>query len=372
MRRVYLDANAISPPCEEARLAMADALEFAWGNPSSIHGDGRKARARVEDAREAVAALMHVDPRDILFTSGGTEANNIALRSLMRPGRALITSRLEHPSIVKVAESFLAEGRTVQFADILPTGEVDEEHLLSLLRATPDACIALQAVNSETGVVQPLGAIGKLAGELGAEIHVDAIQAWGRIEFDTTQATTMSLAAHKVRGPKGIGVLSKTPCTTLTSVLFGGSQERGVRPGTLDAALAAGLAAACKRAALRLADAQRLGALRDRLEQGLLDAFPGAVVNGKDAKQRVAHVTNISFGSENGPELVAALDLEGISVSSGSACSAGTADPSPVITAIGGKARSISAVRFSLGDWVTEADIDFVLEKARNVLARAK
>ncbi len=371
MRRVYLDGNATTPPAPEVREAMVRALEADWGNPSSVHADGRRARAVVEDAREGVGRLMGLDARDILFTSGGTEANNLALRALSRPGRALITSKLEHPSVTRVAEELAREGTAVHYARIAESGEIDEEDVLRLLRAHPDSFLALQTVNSETGVVQPLAEIGKIAGELGAEMHVDAIQSWGRLAVNHGSATTLALAAHKFRGPKGIGVLGKTPCVTLKSILFGGSQERGVRPGTLDAVLAAGLLAAVQRAEKSIERYAALGDLRDRLEHQISEIYPRAFFNGRDAATRAPHVTNVSFLGISGPELVAALDLEGVSVSSGSACSAGTSDPSPVITAMAGEARARSAVRFSLGDWVTEDDIDVAVSALRKVLSRA-
>ena len=374
---VYLDWNATAPPLAECIEAMAACAKEAWGNPASIHAHGRSARARVEGAREAVAELAGVDPRDVVLTSGGTEANNLALRSAFadpakRPG-ALLASRLEHPSVARVAEAIAREGgarlRTVA---VRADGTID---LQDLARACEEEAggvlLALQAVNHETGVIQPVDeaiAIVRARARGTALVHVDAVQAFGRLAASGTGADTRSLAGHKVRGPKGIGALVVREGLRLVPLLLGGAQERGLRPGTVDPVAAAGLAVAARHARTSPARYAALAPLRDGLERALLTLSPGAVVNG--SAPRAPHVTNVSFDGWNGPELVAALDLEGVSVSSGSACSAGTIEPSPVVTAMLGVARARSAVRISLGEETTAEELGRAIEAFRRVLGR--
>lgn len=368
--RVYLDWNATTPPSDEVLAAMQSAAKDAWGNPASVHGDGRRARARIEAAREATAALVGADARDVVLTSGGTEANNLALRSAFPEGSKgrLLTSRLEHPSIVRLAEALAAEGRAeVVWLRVLASGHVDVDDVRAALAIGPTRLVAVQAVNHETGAVQPLEAIAALLPP-ETDLHVDAVQALGKVRFPAKVATTMSVAAHKMRGPKGIGALVTRPCAKLVPLLFGGAQERGLRPGTVDPVGAAGLEAAASSA--RASGPVRyavVAALRDELEGALVRE--GGQVNGSG--ERAPHVLNVSFSRWRGPELVAALDLEGVSVSSGSACSAGTAEPSPVIEAMLGRERARAAIRLSLGDTTTAAEVARVIAIMRRVLARA-
>ena len=244
MSRVYLDWNATTPPLPEVVEAMARAARDAWGNPSSLHAAGRRARACVEDAREAVAALAQCDARDVVFTSGGTEANNVALRSAFAesPG-TLVTSRLEHPSVTRVAEALAREGRArVRWVGVRRDGLLDLDDLERALAEQGVRLVAVQAVNAETGVVQPASAVLEAAGRRAIRVHVDAVQAFGRTEDLAPDAATRSLAAHKLRGPKSIGALLTRAGLAISPVLLGGSQERGVRPGTTDPVAAAGLA----------------------------------------------------------------------------------------------------------------------------------
>lgn len=373
MKRIYLDWNATTKPLPKALDAMRDAAERAWGNPSSIHADGRAARAVIEDARTAVAELGGVSARDVVLTSGGTEANNLALRSAFVGGtrRRLLTSRLEHPSIVRVAEALEAEGRAeVRWLRVLSSGRIDLADLERALAEAPPGLLALQVVNHETGVIQPWREATSLARAAGALVHVDAVQAWGKISASETQlfgADTASLAGHKIRGPKAIGALLGLPGVRIVPVLLGGSQEKGVRPGTLDPILAAGLGTAARHAARAHETHARLAVLRDRLELELREF--GGEVSGADAP-RAPHVSNVRFRRWSGPELVAALDLEGVSVSSGSACSAGTVEASPVIRAMVGDDGAAGAVRVSMGEETTDADIDAAIAAFGRVLAR--
>jgi cysteine desulfurase len=371
MNRVYLDWNATTPPLPEVIDAMIEAARTTWGNPASTHANGRAARSCVEGAREAVARLARCDARDVVLTSGGTEANNIALRSAFAgaPG-VLVTSRVEHPSVVRVAEALEREGHArVRWVRVEPSGIVDLDDLAQACGEGDVRLVAIQAVNSETGVVQPLREVVRLARDAGAATHVDAVQAFGRTEELGEEADTRSIAAHKMRGPKGIGALVARPGVRLAPVLVGGTQERGMRPGTVDPVAAAGFAVAARHALASPERWRALTPLRNALEDRLLRLGSNARVNGA-AAPRAPHVTSVAFPGWEAPELVAALDLEGIAVSGGSACSAGTAEASAVIAAMGDDRAARCSVRFSLGEETTPEDIAFALAAAARVLAR--
>ena len=387
--RVYLDWNATTPPLPEVLDAMREAGARTWGNPSSIHGDGRAARAVVEDARAAVGALMEADARDVILTSGGTEANNLALRSAFSEENAqggtapwLFTSRLEHPSVSRVAEALEREGRArVRWLRVEPSGVVD---LADLERGLADArgdggtvaLVTVQALNHETGVVQPVSEVVSLAHRAGARVHVDAVQAWGKVDTSAVAAAdSASLAAHKLRGPKGVGALVARNGFRVTPVLLGGAQEKGLRPGTIDPSLAAGLGVAARRAvdggSVRYA---RISERRDRLENALLALLDGearARIAG-DPSRRAPHVSLLVWPGWQGDELVAALDLEGVSVSSGAACSAGTVEPSPVLEAMLGARDAASGIRASLGEDTTDDDVTRAIDAFAAVVRRGQ
>jgi cysteine desulfurase len=347
----YLDWNATSPPCEEALEAQARAFRDGWGNPSSVHASGRRARRVVEDVREALADALGLHPRDIAFTSGGTEANNLCLWD----AAALVTSRLEHPSVVRVAERLERNGKIVRWVAVEESGELQLEAVRKELCGLPrGSWVSVMAVNHETGVLQPVRSIADLAHASGHWLHVDAVQALGKLERQHwSGADRVCVAAHKLRGPKGVGAVGWAPGAAPEALLLGGAQERGLRPGTLDPAAIAGFGAALERALRLLPERARLADLRDRLEERL-----GARIAVNGTGQRASHVSNFSCEGWRGDELVAALDLQGIRVSSGSACSAGTAEPSPVIEAMAGRARATSALRVSLGETTTHEDTD--------------
>jgi cysteine desulfurase len=371
--RVYLDWNATTPPLAAVVEAMGLAAREAWGNPSSVHGYGRAARARVEEGREAVAKLAGCDPRDVVLTSGGTEANNLALRAAFaREGGVLVTSRLEHPSVARVAEALEREGKArVRWLRVLTLGTIDVEDLARALSEGDVRLVALQSINAETGVVQPVREAIALAHRAGARVHVDTVQSFGRSDEVAAEADTRSLAAHKMRGPKSVGALITRPGLPVPPVLLGGSQERGVRPGTVDPVAAAGLAVAARHASASPARWAALAPLRDALEAGLLrHASAGSRVNGAGAP-RAPHVASVAFGGWSSPELVAALDLEGVAASGGSACSAGTAEPSAVLAAMGDLEAATSTIRFSLGEDTTTHDIAFAVDAAARVLRRS-
>jgi cysteine desulfurase len=360
---VYLDWNATSPPLREVIEAMAEAAQRTWGNPASVHGSGRAARDVVESAREEVARLVDASPRDVIFTSGGTEANNLALHA----APALVTSALEHPSVTRVAEALEAAGRPVRWLPIPPSGRVDAEAVSEALVGLPaGAVVSVAAANHETGVVQPTAEIAERVRRAGARLHVDAVQAVGKLAADVVGgADTLTIAAHKIRGPKGIGALVHRPERAPRPLLLGGSQERGRRPGTVDPVAASGFRVAAAWARQSLGARGAISVLRDRLELEL--SRRGAQVNGQGAP-RLGHVSNLSFPGRAGDELVAALDLLGVAVSSGSACSAGTTEPSKIIAAMLGVERARGALRISLGDATTERDLELALEAFTRVL----
>ena len=358
--RVYLDWNATTPPHPEVIEVMSVAARETWGNPSSVHHDGRSARAIIEALREVIAGLVQADPRDVVLTSGGTEANNLALSG----ARALVVSRLEHPSVTRSAEALADRGVPVVWLPVSSAGRVDPDSVgRALAGLEVGATAVVTVVNHETGVVQPLDAIFDVARGAGARLHVDAVQAVGKLAPESYwRADSIAVAAHKLRGPKGIGALVfRGSPALLRPVLRGGAQERGLRPGTQDPVLAAGFLRALERAADGPARYERLGLERDRIEAALGDlAQPNVTAD------RVPHVSSLFVPGARGDELVAALDLAGLSVSSGSACSAGSSEPSPALSAMLGDERALGSIRLSLGDATRPAEVD----RAISVLIR--
>jgi cysteine desulfurase len=369
MKLVYLDWNATTPIHSSVREAMLEAMENAWGNPSSVHRVGRQAKERVEQVRTMLARFFSAHPRDVLFTSGGTEANNLAL--LDAP--ALVTSRLEHPSVTKVAEVLERDHRPVRWLSVSRDGRVELDSLrLALSNVPPGARVSVQAVNHETGVIQPIREIAEITQSCGGYLHVDAVQAIGKIDPKLWRyGDSFSIAAHKIRGPKGVGALVwQCGRPAPRPILRGGSQQRGFRPGTLDPISILGFGAAWQRISDGPARYAPLASLRDRLENQLQRLAEPNVLQ-RDGLVRAPHVSNLYVPRWRGEEVVAALDLEGVCVSSGSACSAGTAEPSSVITAMYDSARALSSVRFSLGEDTTESDIDFAVDALNRIIARS-
>lgn len=350
---LYWDWNATTPPHPAVLDAMRAASEDAWANPSSQHRLGRAARARIESVRERLAACVAVHPRDVLFSGSGTEANNLALRD----AAALVASHLDHPSVVRVAERLQATGRPVRWLPVPCDGRLEPEAVGAALDALPpelrtQTVVALTLANHETGVIQDLPRVLEQVRRRGARLHVDAAQALGKLPLEALgEADSYTLVAHKIRGPQGIAALAwrgRAPAP----VLLGGSQERGLRPGTASAALVAGFGAALER--IDPARHAALGPLRDALEQAL---GPDIAINGGEAP-RVAHVSNFSAPGWTGERLVAALDVRGVCVSTGSACRVGTAEPSAAVAAMLGPERARAAVRVSLGEGADRAQLD--------------
>ena len=326
MERIYLDHNATTPVAPEVLESMLPFLRNDYGNPSSLHWFGQRTRAATEDARTQVAALMGAEPAEIVFTGSGTESDNMALRGVAararEPRRGIVTTTIEHHAVVDTAKALRDEGWPVDLAGVDAFGRLRLEDL----RATVDertALVSLMLANNETGVLQPVPEAAALAHERGALVHCDAVQAAGKVSIDVgaLDVDLLTLSAHKIYGPKGVGCLYVRRGTALSPLVTGGSQERHRRAGTVNVAGVVGFGAAAVLARARLeAEAAHLGALRDRLEARLL-AIPGASLNG--GAPRLPNTTNASFEGTEAEGLVMALDLAGVAVSTGAACAAG-------------------------------------------------
>jgi cysteine desulfurase len=371
MGRIYLDWNATTPLRPEAKVAM----EAAWtldGNPSSVHAEGRQARRLVEDARAAVAAAVGAVPRNVVFTSGGTEANASALSPGLRSGagapvQRLLMSAIEHASVL--AGGRFAPGQIVKIA-VTRSGVLDLDDLRARLAAGPAALVSIMAANNETGALQPIHEAAQIVHEAGGLLHVDAIQAFGKISLDinASGADLVTLSAHKIGGPKGVGALVLAGGVVgAEPLLRGGGQERGHRAGTENIAGIAGFGAAVKAAMAGLeADGSRLEGLQRRLERGLRQT-PGAIIFAEDAP-RLPNTTLFSVPGLRAETAVIGFDLAGVAVSSGSACSSGKVQPSHVLEAMGfNPSLAQGAVRLSLGWSTTEEDVDSALKAWRKL-----
>jgi cysteine desulfurase len=363
---IYLDWNATSPPHPEVLRAMNLAQVREWANPSSVHTAGRRASRVVERARETTAQLLGVRATDLVFTSGATEANNLALHG----APALVVSAVEHASVTRVAEVLAEQSTRVEWVEVRPDGLVDVQHLELLLRGLPPgALVALTAACHETGVLQPIREVAEIVHRHRSRLHVDAVQVVGKIPPSdwAPHADSLALSVHKVRGPRGIGVLAWRCGWTPVPLIVGGGQQRGLRSGTLDAPLAAGLEAAILRTLDLPKEYGSLEPLRDLIEQSLAE---WSIVNGSGAP-RLPHVSNLSFPGWYGDELVAALDLMGVCVSAGSACSAGSSEPARAVRAMAGRERARSALRISLGDTTEKSLVLEAIGRVRTVLRRS-
>jgi cysteine desulfurase len=357
---------------------MARALGETFGNPSSVHHFGQRAKALIDEARSSVAALIGGEPSEVVFTSGGTEADNLALRGATGAGerssrRHLVTTGIEHEAVLNTARALAARGWTTVLVPVEAGGVVSVERMAEVITADT-LIVSVMHANNEIGTIQPVAEIARIARERGALVHTDAVQSAGKIPVDVKAlgVDLLSLSAHKFNGPKGIGALWVRRGTRLAAAQTGGRQERGRRAGTENVAGIVGLGAAAELARRKLMHADRVRALRDRLEQGILTAMPGTALNGTpDA--RVPNTSNIGFDGVEAESLLIALDLEGIAVSTGSACSSGTLEPSHVLRAMGLPTdRAQNSIRFSLGDDNTEAEIDHVLAVLPRVVAKLR
>ncbi len=377
--RIYFDHNATTPVDPVVADAVAAALRDEFGNPSSIHHFGQRAKARLDDARTAVAALVGGDPSEIVFTSGGTEADNFALRgvaeALEATGRRhLVATAIEHEAVLNTLKALARRGwRTT----LLPVGESGIVAVDALDRALDDeaAIVSVMLANNEIGTIQPVAELAALARARGALVHTDAVQAIGKMPVDVRAlgVDLLSLSAHKFGGPKGAGALWIRRSVRLAPLLTGGRHERNRRAGTENVPAIVGLGAAALAARAKLStEPERLRVLRDRLERGIVERVPGTVVNGA-REPRVTNTTNVSFDGVEAESLLIALDLEGVAVSTGSACSSGTLEPSHVLRAMGLPAhRGQNALRFSLGAGNSEPEIDRVLGRLPAIVEKLR
>jgi cysteine desulfurase len=368
VQRIYLDHNATTPLHPAVADAMVAVLREEFGNPSSVHHFGQRAKAAVDQARSAVAALIGAEASDVVFTSGGTESDNLAIRgaaeALERTGRRhLVASAIEHEAVLNTLKALARRGWTTTRLPVDDTGIVSPGALREAL-TDQTALVSVMHANNEIGTVQPIAELARLAHERGALFHADAVQSAGKIPIDVKAlgVDLQSISAHKFYGPKGIGALWMRRGLRLLPVLTGGKQERNRRAGTENVPGIVGMGAAAALARGKMAEeAARLAALRDRLEEGILRAVPGTAVNGARTP-RVPNTTNISFERIEAESLLIALDLEGVAVSTGSACSSGTLEPSHVLKAMGlSPQRAQSSLRFSLGAGNTEEEVDRVV-----------
>ncbi|HSQ60890.1 MAG TPA: cysteine desulfurase family protein [Acidobacteriota bacterium] len=378
MPRVYLDHNASTPCRPDVLEAMLPYFTEEYANPSSVHGYGQEAKGAVEEARARVASFLNAAPNEIVFTSGGTESDNLAVlgtaRALAASGRHVVTSAVEHEAVGQACDQLEREGFTVTRVAPGRDGRVAPDAVAAALR-DDTILVTIMAANNETGVIQPSAEIGAICAGRGIAYHVDAVQAAGKIPVDAAawQATLLTITAHKFYGPKGAGVLVTRRGARLAPLLFGGEHERGRRPGTANVPAIVGLGAACEAAARDLAtDAPRWTALRDRFEAGLVERVPNVVIHGAGAP-RVGNTSHVSFVGAEGEHLVLSLDMKGIAVSAGAACKAGSSRASSVLLAMGVPAVvAQSAVRFSVGRDTTGAEIDRVLDVLPGVVAKLR
>jgi cysteine desulfurase len=368
VRRVYLDHNATTPVAPQVADRMDQAIRDVWGNASSVHHFGQQAKAAVDDARGQVASLVGGDASEIVFTASGTESDNFALRGAaeaLEPSgrRHLIASAIEHEAVLNTLKALARRGWRVTLLPVGASGIVDPESLREVI--TDDtAMVSVMHANNEIGTIQPIAAIAQIAKAHGAIVHIDAVQTAGKIPLDCRAlgVDLASISAHKFYGPKGVGALWLRKGVRMLPFVTGGRQERSRRAGTENVPGIVGLGLAAELAQAKIgAESARLSALRDRLERGVLTAIAGVERNGA-AEPRVANTTNLSFERIESESLLIGLDLEGVAVSSGSACSSGTLEPSHVLKAMGlPHARTLSSIRFSLGAANTEADVDLVV-----------
>ncbi|MGB7263913.1 MAG: cysteine desulfurase family protein [Terracidiphilus sp.] len=370
MRRVYCDANATTPLLPEVMEAMRPYWMEEFGNASSIHLAGQQARKAVDEARETLAKFFNCREAEVVFNSGGTEGDNTAIFGLLRPGDRLITTSIEHSAVLRAADRVAERGVEVKFVSPTPDGLIDPEEIRRELRPETRkegqrVLISVMLANNETGVLQPVEEIGKIAAEAGAFFHIDAVQGAGKIAFDVQRfgCHLCSISAHKMHGPKGVGAMYVRRGTPVESLIVGGSHERRHRAGTLNVPgiVGCGKAAELAMASLEDGTVERVAALRDRLEAGILE-LAGTGVNGAGAP-RAANTTNIRFEQVEGEALVIALDLKGVALSGGSACHSGSTEPSHVLMAMGlDKNAARASLRFSLLKTATDADVDYILK----------
>ncbi len=375
MQRVYLDSNATTPVLPEVFEAMRPYYLDQFGNASSIHHHGQHARAAVERAREAVARLLGCRAAEVVFTSGGTEADNLAIFGIVQSGEHVITSKIEHHAVLNACKRLEKRRVEVTYLQVDGKGLVDPEDVRRALRPKTKL-ISIMMANNETGVIESVEEIGRVAAEADVYFHTDAVQAAGKIPIDVKKigCDLLSISAHKFHGPQGIGALYVRRGTLIDPLFYGGNHERQRRAGTenLPGIIGLGCAAEIALRGLQNGDIARIANMRDRLESTLLERIDEAGVN-SGAARRVPNTSNIYFDHIEGEAMVIALDLKGLAVSTGAACSSGAIEPSHVLTAMGlPPERARASIRFSVGKHNTEDDIDFALSVIPGTIGRLR
>jgi cysteine desulfurase len=376
---IYLDHAATTPVREEVFAAMQPFFGPRFGNPSSVHRWGRDARTALDEARERVARCLGAAPDEVVFTSCGTEADNMALIGVWRARHgenrpAAVSTPIEHKAVLGAVHQIAKEGGEERLLAVAPTGRVDEASFEALVRDDAAVC-SVMLVNNEIGTLQDIAGLAERAKARGVVFHTDAVQAFGKVDVDARRIPfdLLSISGHKIGAPKGIGALFIRRGTPMEPLLFGGSQDRGRRPGTENVAMAVGLARAAELAIEeRAAECARLETLRDRLESAILARVPDAIIHARGAP-RAPHVTNVSAPATESESMLIALDLRGIACSAGSACQSGSIDPSHVLEAIG-VPRDVAnaAIRFSLGALTTEASVDRAADVYATLVEKAR
>jgi len=378
VQRFYFDHNATTPVAPEVLEVVVACLEQVYGNASSIHHFGQGAKQRLEAARRQLAALIHAQPTELIFTSGGTEADNLAVLGTIRAAgdrpRHVITSAIEHPAVLAPCAQLEREGISVTRLRVGASGVLNPDDVRQALRPET-ALISVMHANNELGTIQPIAEIAAMAREAEVPLHVDGVQALGKIPVDVAAlgVDLYSLSGHKLYAPKGVGALYVRRGTRVAPILFGGHHERDRRPGTENVPGIAALGAAAESAGRALtAESERLAALRDRLETAVLARIHGTGINGS-RWGRTPNTSNLYFDGVDGEALVIALDLRGFAVSTGAACSSGALTPSHVLTAIGLSAeRARSSMRFSLGRGNTAEQVDALVDALEASMAHLR
>jgi cysteine desulfurase len=379
LRRIYLDHSATTPVDPEvAELIMKYYLE-SYGNPSSVHFFGRQVKKAVEEAREQVAQLIGAQAGEIIFTSGGTESDNLAIQGTVRArgnrGKHLITTAIEHHAVLDAFKYLAKNGYDLTILPVDEEGIIDLEDLVKAIR--PDTIlISVMHANNEVGSIQPIAEIGKITREKGIFFHVDAVQSLGKLPIDVVKMNIdlLTISSHKIYGPKGVGALYVRRGVKISPLVFGGSQEKKMRSGTENAPGIIGFGKACELAGLRMNEENKaLRQLRDKLIKGIMDNIPSVKLNGPSGDKRLPNNVNISISFVEGESLLLSLDMIGIAASSGSACTSGSLDPSHVLLAMGlSHEVAHGSLRFSLGRQNTEEEIDIVIQELPKIVERLR
>jgi cysteine desulfurase len=382
--RVYLDNSATTATAPEVVAAMLPFFSEEIGNAQSVHSFGQRARAAVEKARRALAALINAAPGEIIFLSGGTEADNFAIRGVAEAhrdkGRHIITSEIEHPAVLATCEALAASGFRVTYLPVSSEGLVSLDRLRAAV-SDDTILISIMHANNETGTIQPVEEIGRLVaqarerGQKHLHFHTDAVQSVGKTPVDVKrlEVDLLSLSGHKLHGPKGIGALYLRKGVRISKLIYGGHHERDRRAGTENVPAIAGLGRAAEMARNGLQEQiLRIAHLRDRLERGVIERLPGVIINGS-IEHRLPNISNLSFSGVDGESLLIALDLKGIAVSTGSACASGSLEPSHVLKALGlARERVRGSLRFSLSRYNTTEEIDYTLDALEEIVTRLR